>query len=203
MKTKIYILLISSLIILSSCEVRQEYNIKKNLSGEYKLTLDFSELAKNDSSIINKKKSDFDKFNKVINILKKIQGLTNLKYDLGNNDGIISYSYNFADLNSLNTALQESSVKVFNFPNVKIKKGLFGKIIYLRDKLDNVDKKDTKINFSNIIKYKTILSFDRDIKKVKASNGVDYKIDKNKITESGEFSKMFSQKRKFKISLKK
>ena len=203
MKTTFYLLILSFVIFFSSCEISQEYDIKKDLSGNYKLTIDFSELAKDDSSILDKKKTDVDKFNKVINILKKVQGLTNLKYDFGNKDGLISYSYDFADLNSLNSALEESSVKVLSFPEVKIKKGFMGKIIYTRNKLENIDKKDSKINFSNLITYKTILSFDNDIKKVKSSGDDNYKIEKNKIIEKGDFSEMFSKNRKFKISIKK
>ncbi len=203
MKTKFYLFILSIIVVFSSCEISQQYDIKKNLSGTYKLTVDFSELAKDDSTILDKKKNDIDKFNKVINILKKVQGLTNLKYNFGSNDGIISYSYDFADLNSLNTALEESSVKVFNFPDVKIKKGLFGKIIYSRNKIENVDKKDSKINFSNLINYKTVLSFENEIKKVKASGDNNYKIEGNKIIEKGDFSQMFSKSKKFKISLRK
>lgn len=203
MKTKIYILFFAIFALLVSCQLRQEYNIKNDLSGNYKLTVDFSELAKNDS-LKHKQTSDkLEDINKIINVLKSIQGLSNFKYsDDGDTKGIVSYSYNFDNFESLNKSLKESKLTDLNISPPTFKKS-FGKIIYQRPKIESINDEKTKLNFSSMFNFTSSISFENKIKKVKTNLKKNYTVDENTITEKGNFSEMYSNNRKFKISLKK
>ena len=118
--SKLYSLALFLLVIgASSCfDIVEEYHFNADGSGSAKFTVDVSEmmgmmsmLAESVDSSGEGAKSIEDMFgeNESIKLLKQIPGVSNVKNLSSKENGMVGYSYDFENLEALNTALAASN----------------------------------------------------------------------------------------------
>lgn len=108
---KIISLLFLASIMIVSCVVKQEIYFKKDFSGSYKYTFDFTEYSnamsgEEGSDSTKLKNEDFQEYLESIReALIAIKGLNNIKIINDADNGKIYYSFDFDGIESLNQAL--------------------------------------------------------------------------------------------------
>jgi hypothetical protein len=117
MKKLIYFIIIYTFLInLSSCIITQEIHFNEDFSGTYSFTYDYSEYINffnntetADSLMISNQ--DFEEMLKETEAeLKKVYGLDKIEFGNDTVNGSICFSFQFADISSLNESLKLSSV---------------------------------------------------------------------------------------------
>ena len=211
MKNLFALLIFLSGVFLSSCTVTQEFYFNKDFSGTYKSTIDMSQFIGAIKSLDTSTTGTSD-FKDSLNLLldeanKKLlgTGVSNLKVGWTNND-VMFLSYDFADIDVLNKALNKSVMaknengdrKDFVYFEQKGKK-----LIYNGQSPDDLSDEGKDLGkMKDYYKYKLSFTFERTIKK---TDNDKYKISEDRhkatltaplfdITKSG-----FNSKVKFKL----
>lgn len=174
-KNKLAIVLIILLFLSAGCSLIQEIHFNKDFSGTYKFTYDFSnylEIVKEevteDSLLLSEE--DFQVFITNLEVsLDNINGISNLIIKNNTKSGIISVSFNFADLNSLNESLVYTSA--FESENLDMPLMWFEqkrrRLFLKRNKLEIPPPEDRE-TMNEMFTQKIILSFEKTPKKITA-----------------------------------
>jgi len=190
MKTINFLFILFSIILLSSCTITQEFHFNKDFSGSYKSAIDMDQLISAMKSMDSSSTEMLD-FKDSLDLMldaanKKLQGIGINNLQAGWTDKNVMYlSYDFANLDVLNKALNNSSLgekkdksnKYFVFFEKKGKK-----LIYHGINPSEVSDEGKDLGvMKDYYKYKVVFTFDRKIKK---SNNEKYKIseDRHKAT---------------------
>ena len=115
MKKNLYSLAITVLasFLVLSCVVKQEIYFKKDFSGNYKYTYDFTEYASymgEEEDSLTMKNEDFEEYLQVVKTaLTNINGIKDVKIMNDADNGLVYFSYEFDNVEALNQALKYSS----------------------------------------------------------------------------------------------
>ena len=202
---KIIISIISFTFLFSiGCNITQEYNFNKDMSGTSNMEIDISALigfmGSMDSLESQNSLDSLDQsFEEVAKEYKKM-GATNVKYGWKNNKSVLYLSYEYKDLDLLNKLLSAESgdmlgSKILGDSTEKpefIQKGKY-KLIYNAPEVSN----DTLFNneemksMKEYYNYSLIFNFATEIKKLK-SEKAELSSDKKSIEFSGGLFDIFS-----------
>ena len=170
--------------LFTSCTIKQEFYFNKDFSGHYSSSIDLSQFIQAMSAMDTTEKgmSHFmDSVNLIMDeTIDKIEanGISNLKS--GVNNDVFYISYDFADIDALNKALNDSEMK-----EIKPENGEFfiyftrkGKTLIYHGMPKIASSDDQKIKeMKDYYKYEVRLEFERKIKK---SNNPNYQISEDK-----------------------
>ncbi|MCF6242373.1 MAG: hypothetical protein L3J74_13620 [Bacteroidales bacterium] len=199
------------IILLSSCTITQEFHFNKDFSGSYISTIDMSQFIDMMNSLDSSDGGTGEFIDSLDLILtqavKKLEttGVRNLKSGWNNNKALF-ISYDFANIDELNKALNKSGMNENNTSDGEdfiffIRKGKT--LIY-----KGIPPKETAAGGKDLgamkdyYKYRAVFSFERRIKK---SDNPKYKIseDKHKAVLSAPFfditKKDFNTEVRFKL----
>jgi len=119
MTKKIYNYLFVAILSLFmfGCVVKQEVYFNRDFSGNYKYSFDFTEYinymgeGEEGSDSLTMKNEDFEEYlNFVKTSLNEIDGITNLKIVNDADNGVVYFTYNFANVDALNAAMKYSTL---------------------------------------------------------------------------------------------
>ncbi len=196
MKKNVTVFIVFVLVFLKSCTVTQEIHFHKDFSGKYKFTYDFTEYIKvlgederikTDSLMIAPE--DYQEYLNNLQInLSSIKGISKIKINNDADAGILSFSFDFANLESLNKSLKYTSLYNINDidfepPYFEIKKR---SLYFIRKPVVLPDINDANTNSdlsTNILK----ISFDKKpVEIIIPDKDVKISRDGKEITEKGD-----------------
>ena len=182
MKKLQFIIFILSLFF-TSCTITQEFNFKKDFSGSAKIAIDMGAFINMMSGIdstgaqsANLKDSLDFAFDESAKKLKDV-GVTNIEYGWKDDDKVMFLSYDFADIDILNKAMNASddgntafTKNTDNDDHVYfIRKGKILTYEGVKSNSDSINTKDME-SMKDYYKYKLIFTFERKIKTVDNPN---------------------------------
>ena len=174
MKTfKLLTLSILSLIFISSCTIRENFDFNDDFSGHYSFQFDYSALLELDSS--GSASSELDKgYLEMEDELKKIEGITNIIIISDNESGNVLVSYDFNSIEDLNKAnFNKESNRYNKFFSIDGKKVKF-KVDFSTEleeyKDPEIDDTELLENIESMINYKMIFKFSKKIKTIQLDN---------------------------------
>lgn len=173
------------LIFISSCVVNQEIHFNDDFSGSYKFTYDFSEylnVISRDATIGVEPISndDFsDYINNLKNSLSNISGISNLNINNNASEGILSFDFDFENVESLNKSLIYASL--FDDEAVEIETPKFqvvrNKLFYTREPIVFHDDESYDNSLNQLILYNIIINFESPPKKFEISDDPHVKVE--------------------------
>jgi uncharacterized protein YcfL len=176
MKHLLYIFLTS--LLAASCTLEQQVHFNSDWSGNSKMIINSSLMKEFEMDSTSAQDSSMIKTSQD---LDEIDGVTNVElYDDKNGDMVVSYD--FRDIRVLNASMHTSE----SAPSVDEEYDYFelrgNTIIYKMPPLgvDSTEIAAFKL-MSDMIKYKLTLTFDKKIKKLKATNGATIGDDKKSV----------------------
>jgi phosphoribosyl-AMP cyclohydrolase len=194
-------LFILTAFLVHSCTIIQEYHFNKDFSGNTQLSVDMGSfmqmMAGMDStgaSTQNMKDSLDFIFTENVKKLEEL-GIKNVKYGWKEDSNVLFMSYDFSDIESLNSALNSSnsqnsalSKTLNNEPHTYFSRK--GKtLMYKGPKSEkDVSNKDME-SMADYYQYSLIFNFDRKVKKVDNPN-VTISPDNKKVELSGSMFKI-------------
>jgi hypothetical protein len=180
----VYSIIISIVAFFSSCTITQEYTFNKDFSGSSKLSIDMSSflemMAGMDSSGTSMQEMqdslDFV-FKESAHKLDSV-GVKNINYGWEKGTKILFMSYDFKDLEELNTALNASNTQntavsksISDEPHVYFTKKGKKTLMYSGPKSDkDVSGNKDMESMKDYYKYAVIFNFKRKIKKIDNPN---------------------------------
>ena len=205
MKNIYLILLASILFLFASCSITQEFHFNKDFSGTSKISIDMSQaktfMSGMDSTGKDNSLDTLDKsFAETAELLKKA-GAENIKYGWNDDKTILSISYDFKDIETLNRTSREGGDAgeiITGKAGSEKKAEFFGKGKKFTYKAPEKTEKDTLFNsdemagMKDYFKYTLKFSFDRQVKKYDNKNAV-LSADKKEIIFSGNMSDMLKE----------
>lgn len=195
------------IVLFTSCTITQEFHFNKDFSGNYKSTIDMTQFVDMINSLDSTSQGT-DDFKDSLDLIlsqtvKKLDsaGVSNLKY--GWNDNKFLYiSYDFANIDVLNKALNKSGMNentpgnenfIFFIRNGKT-------LIYQGVSPDETTKGGADLGaMKDYYKYKAIFTFERKIKK---TDNPIYKISNDKHTAEMEAPLFDITKKDFNLKIR-
>lgn len=191
-------------LMLFGCVVKQEIYFNKDFSGNYKYTYDFTEYIsymsggeeETDDSLMMKNE-DFEEYlNFVKKELKNINGISDIKIFNDADNGNVYFSYNFANVDALNSALKYSSYMELepneNAPYFIAKKKT---LTYIRHATPTEEIEDTVTEgaeedtdyMNDFFRWEFSIEFEANVKKfdVQKDTAITVSDDNKKFLESG------------------
>ena len=186
MKKIIFIGLLVTLLF-TSCTITQELHFNKDFSGTAKLSVDMSmfigmmkgiDTSSTENSVADSLKYAFGESKIKLDSV----GATNIKYDWDDSTNIMFLSFDFSDIEMLNTSLNAT-----NETNKELTKSLSTKhhvfftregktLIYDGAKTESADKSNKELTaMKDYYKYNLVFTFDRKIKSVENPNVIHEK----------------------------
>lgn len=196
------ILVFTITLYLGGCTIMEEIHFNEDFSGNYSFTYDFTEYLQyiddsitTDSLILSS--VDFKDFlDKINQSLLNTDGISNVLVNNNAERGLVKYSFDFEDINSLNKSLEITSV--YENENLKYEAPYFElkrrRLFYVRKptKLDGINSEDLAGEMYN---KKLIISFEKQPKKITIDNkqGLQILSDGKKIKEQGSLEEVVSK----------
>lgn len=213
------IVLLAIPFFLFSCVIQQDIYFNKDFSGSYKYSFDFKEYNEymnietdeEDDEDNNLSNEDFEEYlNFVKSGLSNVYGIENLKIVNNAEEGEVYFSYDFADINTLNQALRYSNLdtKTNEYSSYFEKK--CKTITYVRPKIHTEENKniedENKIDFddNSLFTWVFNLEFATDVKKHNLANDTTISIQKGgrKFTETNNIYDYTNKETKWEFKLK-
>lgn len=172
------LLIISFLVVISSCKISQEFYFHEDFSGEVTNTFDLNTLmgfaTMTDST--GKQVEEFRDsmliyFNETKSTFDNIEGISNVQVGWQDNSNIIYLSYHFSDIDALNNLFNSNTnAALFNSLGSQAKPPKFEvkgerKIYYDAPELDSVLQEEIN-SMKGFYEYSLTLRFDKKIRKV-------------------------------------
>lgn len=205
----IFSLFILLILGTSSCSVEQEFHIKQNRSGTVTTKVDFTtmaELIADPESSESSSVLDSINFDDIRESLKENEGISNIKVDINSTKTIVTVSYDFRDIGSLNASIQgENDLIGGQGGGVPASFAVHkNKITYnapIFPTVDLAELEQSEAMGGNLCTYKAVFRFEQTIK---SSSNNDYMINSNrKIAErSAGFIDLMSKKEEFSTTFK-
>ncbi|MBN1251382.1 MAG: hypothetical protein JXR51_00440 [Bacteroidales bacterium] len=210
---KTYLTLLLSVLLLSSCTITQEFHFNKDFSGTAKLSVDMGmfigmmksmDTSSAQGSVADSLKYAFGESKIKLDSI----GAINVKYNWDDSTNVMYLSYEFSDINMLNSSLnatnetnKELTKEVSTEPHVFFKKN--GKtLIYDGPKTKSADKSSKEMtSMKDYYKYNLIFTFDRKIKSAENPN-IIHENGTKKVELKGSMFDILSQKYDSKITFK-
>ncbi len=191
--------------LLFSCVIKQELHFNKDFSGSYKYTYDFTEYVNymgdmeeeeaegEDSLAITNE--DFEEYlSIVVSELKSIDGINDVKYLNDADNGLVYFSYDFDNVEALNSGLVYSSYmdqEPLENPPYFIQKGK--KLTFIRpatpieDEEDEQEVSEDDDYMNDMFAWEFTIDFDSKVKKydLQKDTAVTVSTDKRKFVEGG------------------
>lgn len=161
--------------MLNGCAFKQEIHFYKDLSGKVHYSLDMGSMG----DIFNSDSLDMEldeasaEMTRAMEELNKQEGLSNAFYNFDSNSGLMTFGYDFADINSLNRSLGDvnpmsGEIEMENTQHfsAKGKKVIYSSNVTLPDTVS-----EDALSFYDIVEYEMVFSFEDELDKFKSSNG--------------------------------
>ncbi|HBS87193.1 MAG: hypothetical protein A2W91_03160 [Bacteroidetes bacterium GWF2_38_335] len=172
LKNAILLLVVS--LIINGCLVKHEIVFNEDFSGTYYFTLDFSQLSgMMTDSTGNSQNTMNSNFDTIVNNLKVIPGISNIRINDNPNGGKLEIIYDFRDVEALNTSIKSSSQSGENMPNksnpilFKLKKNTLS----MKQKATKFEKDSASATLNEMFQYEFSVVFKKDIRKAHLNNG--------------------------------
>lgn len=197
MKKRIFktLCVFSITMLLFGCVIKQEIYFNKDFSGHYKYTFDFKEYIdymggeeETDDSLMLKNE-DFEEYlNFVRSELKNINGISDIKILNDAENGTVFFSYNFANVEALNSALKYSSnmemEPVENAPYFVAKKKT---LTYIRhaapaEETTEEESSDEYDYMNDFFRWEFTIEFEANVKKYDVQNDTMVSVSDSKKT---------------------
>ncbi len=172
---KILILLFVVTIGLTQCVIVQEIHFNEDFSGKYRFKYDFTEYIKllndeekYDSVFPNQSVTEFSYYAKDIEkMLSEINGISNLEIINKADDGILSYSFDFDGIESLNKCLSRASFFDEDavsgvYPYFEKKRN---RLYYIRKPIELEDDPKSDNSLNEVFIYNLIIRFEKSPRK--------------------------------------
>jgi hypothetical protein len=175
------IVLLAIPFFLFSCVIQQDIYFNKDFSGSYKYSFDFKEYNEymnietdeEDDEDNNLSNEDFEEYlNFVKSGLSNVYGIENLKIVNNADQGEVYFSFDFADIESLNEALKYANLmesETNEFSSYFEKKGKT--ITYLRPELPEVKEDNNEeefeeedFDYANLFVWRFNIEFEAEVK---------------------------------------
>jgi len=172
MRTFIHLLyLVISLFILTNCSIEQHIHFNKDFSGtvNYKIDVSTMNLLSNLDSTQEKtswRNDSLFNFDTEMARLGQIPGISDLEFIDDSLNDIISFSYNFDNLDALNSSLANSNLTSAKDIGGTVFKKKGKTLTYVVNDIETTDTSGDVLSMMEYYKYKLILSFENEIKKV-------------------------------------
>lgn len=178
MRTNIKILTLLFILSLSltQCVIVQEIHFNEDFSGKYKFKYDFTEYLKlikedekYDSVFQDQAGSEFSDYAKDMEkLLSEINGITNLRIIDESENGILSYSFDFDGIESLNECLKSSSFFDEDavsgvYPYFEKKRN---RLFYFRKPIELENEPESDNSLNEFFIYNLIISFEKSPRKI-------------------------------------
>ncbi len=175
---KVLYLILSIVIIMSSCSFEEEYSFDSDWGGKYLATLDMSGIAQMGGEEMEKKELiPEDEIQSLESKINDIKGISNAKVDPNEEDFTIDFSYDFENLEALNL-LNSSDLEdgddespfgalgKWKMEN-KGKKKFFMSMMSQDEMTSDIDSEEAK-QAGEMLQVTTTLTFPRKVKDVKS-----------------------------------
>ena len=208
---KTILIFLFTILLLSSCTIRQEYHFNKDYSGSVKSSIDFgmfAEMLEGDMSEygldedFNMKDSLYNAFASTATELEGI-GAKNIDFGSEKNESVFFIYYEFDNLETLNKILTiqdyTSSMLYGSDSNIEFpyfEKKFFKKLIYHGGKSNSTEDYDIGpdseyYSMMAMLQMEITFSFERKIKNAKHDN-IEISEDKHKATIKSDITKIMS-----------
>jgi hypothetical protein len=189
---------IAATLLLIGCVVNHEVFFKSDFSGSYKYSFDFTEYvsymgAEEDDSLMMKNE-DFEEYLGTVKAaLNQINGISNLKIVNNADNGLVYFTYDFANVTALNEAMRYSNYMetepLENAPYFEQKKKTLAFIRHAAPKEETAEgegEEDTSY-MNDMFKWEFVIEFEADMKKydVQKDTAITVGNNKRKFTEIG------------------
>lgn len=129
-----------------------------------------------------------------------IEGISDFKFSNDKNSNELYISYNFKNITALNKVIQETSELAYGVDKdktseTKVKKEFIRKgkkLIYLSPKMEKDSTTESMEGISEFFNYNLIISFDKEIQKVKNENAI-ISGDRKSVTIKGNLFEILSK----------
>lgn len=189
---------VAATLLLIGCVVKQEVYFKKDFSGSYKYTFDFTEYVAymgeeaEDSTMM--KNEDFEEYLGTVKAaLNQIEGISNLKIVNDADNGLVYFTYDFAHITALNAAMKYSTYMdtepLENAPYFEQKKKTLTFIRHAtpqEEPAEGEGEEDTSY-MNDMFKWEFVIEFEADMKKYDVQKDTAITVGNNnrKFTEIG------------------
>ncbi len=194
--------IIFCLIIISfvSCTITEKVHFNNDDSGYVEYIIDYNKYVEMtgssmdlDIDSIMKASLESDKYN-------SLEGISDFKFNNDKNRNELNISYNFKNISALNKVIQETSELAYgadedNTSETKVKKEFIRKgkkLIYLSPKMEKDSTTESMESISEFFNYNLIISFDKEIQKVKNENAI-ISGDRKSVTLKGNLFEILSK----------
>jgi len=192
-----------AILFASSCTLRQSYTFNQDLSGTYELSIDMSAMAAlaggedGEEDVVGEtmKSLNIDSIQEAMNIQPGISNAVMKEEGM-----ILSFSYNFSNVEVLNTSLKDMDLgsalsgkekKNSETPSFEVKGK---KLKYNSPELDSDSEKDGlegMEGMGGMMKYEVSFKFAQEVKKIKGENAT-LSYDKKTVVLESNLEEMFS-----------
>lgn len=206
-----------SAFLMFSCVIKQDIYFNRDFSGSYKYTYDFTEYVsymsdEEESDSMMMKNEDFEEYlQSVVSSLKAMNGINDVKFLNDADGGVVYFSYNFDNVEALNSALKYSSYMdqepLEDAPYFELKKK---KLTFVRHAQPFEEDEDTEATteeddyMNEMFKWEFNIEFARDVKKfdVQEDTAITVSRNKRKFTEGGNVFDVAEKESKWEFKLK-
>ncbi len=169
-----------AIAILSSCSIAQEYYFNNDFSGNYKMVFDMTDLMSLAGEEDEKEDLlDQETKDSIITANNEIDGISNTQ--VTSEGYLMILSYDFANLDALNSALAKSSMgdemgddptaSMLNNSGIEFK-GKGKKLTYTIPEFSTYDIEDSTLMYMDMIDLKATFTFERDVKSVENTSAL-------------------------------
>jgi len=214
---RILLLLCAVALFATSCTIKQEVTIEKDLGGTLSYTIDMSqmmalagdEMGGDDNNSLMQDES----FAESMDALRKIDGIKNVTVEEDASKGFYKFGLGFDDLGVLNQALSgsdmrgsdNSSAEDEDFTYIYAKKK--GKFIHFE--LPKIPKSEESMagmddlgeGMADLMRYQLVMRFERPIKKVKTKLEHNWDKAANTVTIDLSISDLLSESKPFELDI--
>jgi hypothetical protein len=197
-KTFSFIFIAAATMLMFSCVIKQEIYFKKDFSGSYKYTYDFTEYVsymasdEEGSDSLMMKNEDFEEYlTTVRTALKEINGISDVKIVNDADNGLVYFSYNFTDVTALNSALKYSSYMdtepLEDAPYFVQKKKTLTYIRHAQPQEEVEEGEEDTSYMNDMFKWEYTIEFEAEVKKfdVQKDTAVTISSNNRKFVEGG------------------
>ena len=205
--------LLSLIAIVSSCSLSQHFHFNQDFSGNYIFEFDMSELVgmmgDSDSTETEDMWADIP-LDSLQDVYNAIEGINNTKVFVEND--ILKISYDFADVESLNKALEskndgeEDEDEMYGMilgEGMTFESKGKNKLIFNAPSLATADVEDSVIMYMEMLEFTTEFSFEKSIKSVN-NESLTVSDDAKSLTIEGNFGELMKGEKdlSFEVKLK-
>ncbi len=174
-KTLNFLFITIATFLMFGCVIKQEVYFKKDFSGSYKYTYDFTEYVsymagEEESDSLMMKNEDFEEYLQTVKVaLKEIDGISDVKIVNDADNGLVYFSYNFTNITALNSALKYSSYMdpepLTDAPYFEQKKKTLTFIRHAQPQEETEEGGEDTSYMNDMFKWSFAIEFEADVKK--------------------------------------